>query len=115
MGFAASACACPFCRKHGGVWTSDPRSTLEVEIRDASQVAKYRFGPEPRPSVCSVCGVVPLVTCRIENHVYAVVNVNTFENVEPSLLRQAGASFDGEDVESSPGTQKTQLDCRCTV
>lgn len=106
-GIPARACACSFCRKHGGVWTSDPRSTLEVAVRDAPRVAKYRFGTGTAEfHVCSVCGVVPLVTCQIENHVYAVVNVNTFENVEPSLLRQAAASFDGENVESRLARRK---------
>ena len=95
------ACTCSFCVKHGGVWTSNPRSTLEVAVRDPSLVAKYRFGTETAEfHVCSICGVVPLVTSEIENHVYAVVNVNTFENVEPSRLRRATASFEGEDIES---------------
>lgn len=103
----ARACTCSFCRKHGGVWTSDPRSKLEVAVRDASRVAKYEFGTGTAEfQVCSVCGVVPLVTCQIEHHVYAAVNVNTFENVEQSLLWHARASFDGEDVESRLARRK---------
>jgi hypothetical protein len=51
--------------------------------------------------VCSRCGAVPLVTSEIANRLYAVVNVNVFENVEPSRLRRAAANFEGEDVESS--------------
>jgi len=43
---------------------------------------------------------VPLVTSEIANHLYAVVNVNVFENVDPSWLRRASVSFEGEDVES---------------
>src|SRR6266403_5850800 len=76
----ARACTCSFCVKHGGVWTSNPRSTLEVAVRNPSLVAKYRFGTGTAAChVCSVCGVVPLVTSEIESHIYAVVNVNTFE------------------------------------
>ncbi len=97
----ARACRCSFCVKHGGVWTSNPRSSLTVTIRDASLVSKYAF--ETRTAtfyVCSTCGAVPLVTSEIANHLYAVVNVNVLENVNESWLRRAAANFEGEGVES---------------
>ena len=28
----ARACDCTFCRKHGGVWTSNPAASLEVFV-----------------------------------------------------------------------------------
>jgi hypothetical protein len=97
----ARACGCSFCVKHGGVWTSDPKSRLAVTIRDASLVSKYAFGSLTAMfHVCSRCGAVPLVTSEIENQLYAVVNVNVLENVDQSWLRRAAASFEGEDVES---------------
>jgi hypothetical protein len=97
----ARACGCSFCVKHGGVWTSDQKSRLSVTIRDASLVSKYVFGSLTAMfHVCSRCGAVPLVTSVIENHLYAVVNVNVLENVDQSWLRRAAASFEGEDVES---------------
>ena len=66
-----------------------------------SLVSKYAFGTETATfHVCSRCGAVPLVTSEIANHLYAVVNVNVFENVEPSLLRHATATFEGEDIEA---------------
>jgi hypothetical protein len=43
---------------------------------------------------------VPFATSEIANHLYAVVNVNTFENIDRSLIRRATADFEGEDVES---------------
>lgn len=97
----ARACGCSFCVKHGGVWTSDPKSRLVVTIRDASLVSKYVFGSRTATfHVCSRCGTVPLVTSEIANQLYAVVNVNVLESVDPSWLRRAAASFEGEDVES---------------
>jgi hypothetical protein len=33
---------------------------------------------------------------RIDGHLYAVVSVNAFEDVDPALLRRAPANFDGE-------------------
>jgi len=43
-----------------------------------------------------VCGVVPVVTSRIDGHLYAVVNVNSFQNMPLEMLRRAPVSFDNE-------------------
>jgi hypothetical protein len=94
----ARACTCSFCAKHGGVWTSCPTGRLTVKVGDPSLVSKYAFGTgTARFHVCARCGIVPVVTSRIEDRVYAVVSVNALENVAPSLLRRASATFDGED------------------
>jgi hypothetical protein len=42
---------------------------------------------------------VPVVTSRIEDQLYAVVSVNAFEGVEPSLVKRAAATFEGESEE----------------
>jgi hypothetical protein len=97
----ARACTCSFCIKHGGVWTSNPAGVLKILVQDEARVSKYRFGTGTADfHVCARCGAVPLVTSRIENRLYAVVNVNVFEDVDPALLRRAVARFDGE-TESS--------------
>jgi hypothetical protein len=41
--------------------------------------------------------VVPVVTSRQDGRLYAVVSVNAFENIEPSMLKTAPVSFDAED------------------
>lgn len=46
------------------------------------------------------CGIVPVVTSRIDDHLYAVVNVNLSEGVDPAILRPAPTSFDGEGTDS---------------
>jgi hypothetical protein len=97
----ARACTCSFCRKHGGVWTSNPSASLRVQVKDASSVSKYAFGTSTAAfHICSRCGVVPVVTSKIEGRLYAVVSVNAFENVEPSLIEAAAASFE-EETEAS--------------
>jgi len=103
----ARACGCSFCVKHGGVWTSNRDSRLAVAIRDVALVSKYAFGTRTATFyVCSRCGTVPLVTSEIANHLYAVVNVNAFENVDPSWLRRSAADFEGEDLESRLARRK---------
>jgi DNA-binding LytR/AlgR family response regulator len=49
---------------------------------------------------------VPVVTSRIDNHLYAVVSVNAFEAVDPSLLRRASTTFEGETEASRLARRK---------
>jgi hypothetical protein len=95
---AARACSCSFCRKHGGVWTACPAGSLTVSVRNAAQHARYGFGTHTAGfHVCTACGVVPVVTSRIDGRLYAVVSVNAFEGVDPALIQPAAAvGFEGE-------------------
>jgi hypothetical protein len=103
----ARACTCSFCTKHGGVWTSDPGGALEVVVKDPSRVSKYAFGTRTADfQICARCGIVPVVTSRIDGRLYAVVSVNAFEGVDPALLRRASASFDGEGEETRLARRK---------
>jgi hypothetical protein len=112
----ARACTCTFCRKHGGVWTSNPAGALAVEITDAGAVNAYEFGTKTaRFHVCARCGVVPVVTSEIDGHVYAVVSVNAFEGVDPALLRHGAASFDGEGTDSRLARRKRNWIGRVTL
>jgi hypothetical protein len=103
----ARACGCSFCVKHGGVWTSSPKACLAIGIGERSLVSKYAFGTRTATfHLCLRCGVVPFVTSEIDGRVYAVVNVNTLENVEPAWLDRASASFEGEDLASRLARRK---------
>lgn len=93
----ARACTCSFCVKHGGVWTSCPTGSLEVSVREPQRVSRYQFGTRTAEfHLCTGCGVVPVVTSRIDGRLYAVVSVNAFDGVDPALIRRAPTSFDGE-------------------
>ena len=97
----ARVCDCTFCQKHGGVWTSNPTGALQVRIQDAAKISRYTFATATAEfHICTRCGVMPVVTSRIDGGLYAVVNVNAFEGVEPSLLRRAAASFEGEEEDT---------------
>jgi hypothetical protein len=95
------ACTCSFCTKHGGVWTSCPTGSLKVSVKEPLQVSKYSFGTKTADfHICSRCGIAPVVTSRIDDRLYAVVSVNAFEGVDPSLCaRASAATFDGESEE----------------
>jgi hypothetical protein len=94
----ARACGCSFCVKHGGVWTSCPKGHLRVEVLRPERVNHYVFGTKTAEfHICQDCGIVPLVTSRIADRVFAVVSVNAFDNVDPAILKRSPASFDGEN------------------
>ena len=95
------ACGCGMCRKHGGVWTSHPQGRFSLTIADESRVNRYRFGTKTADfHICTTCGAAPIVTCEIDGARYAVVNVNTFDNVDRKELVVAPADFEGETTEN---------------
>ncbi|MGH8126753.1 MAG: hypothetical protein ACRETC_00090 [Gammaproteobacteria bacterium] len=49
---------------------------------------------------------MPVVTSRIEGHLYAVVSVNAFEDVETALLQRASATFEEETGEARMARRK---------
>jgi hypothetical protein len=97
----ARACTCSFCKKHGAVWTSNPRGALRILVREPALVSRYAFGTKNASfQVCAHCGIVTVVTSLIDGALYAVVNVNSFEDVEPSLIRRESTNFDSEHEEA---------------
>lgn len=89
------------------MWTSNPQGKLELAVEDPGRVSKYAFGTRTAEfHICSRCGIVPVITCRIDGRFYAVVNVNAFEGVAESLLRRAPASFDGEGTDDRLARRK---------
>lgn len=104
----ARACDCSFCTRHGGVWTSHPDGSLAIAIQDASRLSRYAFGTKTAEFLtCAHCGVVPVVTCQIDGHLYAVVNVNTFDDVDLALLRHGSRSFGNEDAAARLARRKS--------
>jgi hypothetical protein len=94
----ARACGCTFCFKHGGVWTSNPEAKLSITYNKKDGVSKYTFGTETATfHICIRCGAVPVVTSEIANRLYAVVNVNAFEDFDLTRIRRQAANFDGEE------------------
>jgi hypothetical protein len=103
----ARACTCSFCAKHGGVWTSCPTGSLTVSVKDRVRASNYTFGTKTAEfHVCTTCGVVPVVTSRIDGRLYAVVSVNAFENVMPVLFRHVPANFEDENEDARLSRRK---------
>jgi len=98
---ASRACGCTFCTKHGAAWTSNPRGQFDLQIADTTKVCQHQFGTGTADfHVCLTCGVAPIVTCVIEGRRFAVVNVNTFDDVSRSEILTTATNFEGETQES---------------
>ena len=94
------ACSCSFCTKHGGTYTSHGGAQLAAVIHDEGLVSRYKFGTETAAFyLCTRCGVVPFVTSEIDGNLYAVVNVNSFEGIDPACFSRAVSDFDGETTD----------------
>jgi len=99
-------CGCSFCKKHGAVYTSDPKGKLRIRIKDRNKLRLYRFGTRTADVyVCSVCGVEPFFICRMDGKDYAVVNINT--SIDPVLSTEKYVKSD-----FSKETKKERLDRR---
>lgn len=94
----ARTCGCSFCAMHGNVWTSCPDGALRVRCREPDHVTRYAFATRTAEfHLCARCGVVPIASSTIDGKLYAVINVNTFDDVDPALIEPAAiVSFDGE-------------------
>lgn len=112
----ARACDCSFCTRHGAAWTSKPDGALAVTVREPSRVNHYAFGTETADfHICARCGVVPLVTCRVEGRLYAVVNVNTLDDVDPAMLQHRPASFSEEGATAKLSRRQSNWIANVTI
>ncbi|WP_266156457.1 GFA family protein [Dyella silvatica] len=97
----ARACSCSFCVKHGGIWTSHPDGSLKIRVEDPALLSRYTFGTKTAEFlICTRCGVVPVVTSRIDGHLYAVASVHALEGIDPSQLQHGSVDFDGEQEDT---------------
>lgn len=95
------ACGCNLCTKHGAVWTSHPEGSFQLHIADPSQATEYRFGTKTAElHLCLNCGIIPAVTCTMDGGQYAVLNVNTFDDVDRARFDSSPTDFEGETTES---------------
>lgn len=90
---------CSFCAKHHARFTSDPNGEVAIAVRDATLLARYRFGTKTADFlVCRGCGV--FVAAMMPEPPMAVVNVNALDRRDDFLASELViGSFDGETVE----------------
>ena len=93
-------CGCEFCRRHGGLYVSDPSGHLTITLAEPDRVNRYTFGHKTAEFLlCGRCGVMACAVCEIEGRCYAVVNANL---LTPPLAADKGsipiADYEAEAV-----------------
>jgi hypothetical protein len=94
------ACQCSFCRRHGGITTSDPAGRLVIEVRQPELLQRYRFALGITDFlVCRTCGVYVAATMEADGRTLGVVNVNALDDREPFARPAAPMEYGAETVE----------------
>jgi len=74
------ACQCGFCRRHGGLTTSDPEGEVVLTPREIPPGGWYRFGTAMTDFwVCPHCGVYVAGYVEVDGRGRAVVNVRALD------------------------------------
>ncbi len=95
------ACQCSFCRRHGGVTTSDPGGRLIVKVGDPEQLLGYRFALGITDFLlCRSCGVYVAATMKTDSGALGVLNVNVLDEREPFARQPEPMQYGAETVES---------------
>ena len=101
------ACGCGFCQKHRGVWTSDPEGGFRLKLVKPEIAHQYRWGTKTAVAhVCQTCGVVPITTCSMGSRRYAVLNIHTFDDVDPKRFIEHPTDFGDETTEDRMARRK---------
>jgi hypothetical protein len=93
------ACGCRFCRAHAAATTSDPGGTLELIVRDAAQLNRYRFGLATADFwVCHRCGVY--LAAVTGDPQFGIINTHALIDRTLPLPPPQAVSYDGETPEA---------------
>jgi len=106
--YIGRACQCSFCQKHSATYISDPQGKLSIHIKNGDQVSRYQFASKVAEFlVCQACGVLPCAIRKIDEKLYAVVNIHSLKSdIVPGLTTQP-FDYDGES-ESDKEARHTQ-------
>ena len=76
--YNSRSCDCKFCTIHGASYTSDSWGTLVINIKNESEVSKYRQGSKIADFIiCKNCGVLTNVLYKDEGNIFGSINVRS--------------------------------------
>jgi hypothetical protein len=102
------ACQCSFCRRHGGVTTSDPAGRLVVEVRQSEQLQRYRFALGITDFlICRACGVYVAAIMETNGRTLGVLNVNVLDEREPFARPPTPMEYGTEVVQEREARRAT--------
>jgi len=77
------ACDCPYCRRHGAAYLSDPNGRLVVRLADAADAHWERQGDELAEFLCCAgCAMLVAVVYRDAGGAHAAINARVLREYE---------------------------------
>ena len=100
------ACQCSFCRKHGGVYTSDPKGAVRWMHEDPTLLSRYRFGHKTADFVfCGRCGGYLGAVTEEDGQMLMVMNTRSLDPRPDGLAAAQPMSYEGETADDR-GTRR---------
>ncbi|HEY1692530.1 MAG TPA: hypothetical protein VGG39_10230 [Polyangiaceae bacterium] len=94
------ACQCSFCRRHGGITTSDPAGRFVVEVARPELLHRYRFALGITDFLlCRTCGVYVAAVMEAKGRMLGVLNANVLDEREPFDRPPTPMEYGAEAVE----------------
>lgn len=93
-------CACDFCARQNGLYTSDPGGSIALSIQDEDRVTRYRFGTGQADFlICATCGTFMGALAEVDGSKRMVLNLNTLDD-EFTEQPADTHDYDGEEAAS---------------
>ena len=110
-GWPVRACQCSFCRKHAGVYTSDPAGSLSFVHREPELLVRYRFGHKTADFLfCGRCGGYLGALTEEDGQPLFVLNLRALDPQPDGLPAAQPMSYEGE----TSGERNTRRRARWT-
>jgi hypothetical protein len=94
--------SCEFCRRHQGIWISDPRGTLQIAADNQTTVSRFASG-EVAFHFCAECGDLTYALCFAlggERQI-AVVRRDLFAVIAACATPVTSTNFEGASLEDA--------------
>ena len=94
-------CDCDYCNRQGASWICDHVAPITLRCSDLNEAVVCRFASENADFlICGRCGVLIRARGMLAGGERAVVNANTFENIELAQCQRIAARFTNENLDT---------------
>ncbi len=81
LSYNPRACDCDFCRKHGASYVSDPRGSLQIQVKDERNLSRFQQGSNTAQMlICRLCGVLVGAICPDADQWFGTVNLRALSS-----------------------------------
>ena len=103
------ACQCSFCRKHQSRAVSDPNGHLNIRVKDADKLSRYRFSLGTIDFlVCRDCGVyvAAVMPDPTDSEAYATLMISALDDREGFPLPES-KDYDEQDAQARANRRRS--------